>query len=177
MTSHKEGSTSTLKPFVELLTAENAIGHANLTLVPLRGEVTGTLSYILGVDALEAGTLEVTEISESGSVPELLAVTVGDQMVLLLDGEELVGAKQNRILNTSVLLRPQSKTPIPVSCVEQGRWRHTSAGFASGAYSPAMLRGHKSAAVRRNLSRKGKAESVHARQDRASRSRRGSSAI
>jgi hypothetical protein len=42
--------------------------------------------------------------------------------VLLLDGEELVGAKQNRVLNLTVLVPAVSKTVIPVSCIEQGRW-------------------------------------------------------
>ena len=36
------------------------------------------------------------------------------QDVLLYDGEELVGAKQNRILNVSVLVASGSMLPIPV---------------------------------------------------------------
>lgn len=40
----------------------------------------------------------------------------------LLDGEELVGAKQNRILNLSILVPGQTSLEIPVSCVEQSRW-------------------------------------------------------
>ncbi len=72
-------------------------------------------------------------------------------MVLLLDGEELVGAKQNRILNTTVLLSAKAETKIPVSCVEQGRWRHISQEFSSGSYSPAKLRARKSRSVSHNL--------------------------
>jgi len=64
--------------------------------------------------------------------------------VLLYDGEELVGAKQNRILNVSVLVGAGAKLPIPVSCVEQGRWARSTTGFDSAAHiSHAHLRRRK----------------------------------
>ena len=148
-----------LRPFVETLKVGDPTGHANLTLVPLRGGRLERLEYLLAADAIGAGTLEITEINESGSVPELLATNQAGTMVLLLDGEELVGAKQNRILNTSVLLPAKSKTKIPVSCVEQGRWRHVSMQFRSGSYSPAGLRARKSRDVSRSLMSVGQAMS------------------
>jgi hypothetical protein len=52
-------------------------------------------------------------------------------MVLLLDGEELVEAKQNRIINTTILIAANSTTTIPVSCVEQGRWSYRGSTFHS----------------------------------------------
>jgi hypothetical protein len=64
-------------------------------------------------------------------VPELLAHNPLDSNVLIYDGEELVGAKQNRILNLTVLLPGVSETRIPVSCVEEGRWAARSAAFAA----------------------------------------------
>jgi len=149
----------TLQPFLDGLTPEKAIGHRNLTLVPLTGEGRGRLDYILAADAIAAGKLTVTEISQGGSVPELLAISTADRMILLIDGEELVGAKQNRILNTTALLPANSKTNIPVSCVEQGRWHHTSMEFKSGSCSPSMLRALKSRDVGRNLRSEGRARS------------------
>lgn len=149
----------TLRPFIDALRPGNPIGHRNLTLVPLEGEGHGRLEYILAADAIAAAMLTVTEISEGGSVPELLASNATEQMILLLDGEELVGAKQNRILNTTVLLPAKSKTKIPVSCVEHGRWHSVSPLFQAGSYSPAKLRARKSRDVGRNLRSEGQARS------------------
>jgi hypothetical protein len=73
----------------------------------------------------------VAEVSESGTVPELLFVNDGAEKVLLVDGEELVGARQNRILNVTLLVGGEQKVVIPVSCVEQGRWAWKSRHFAS----------------------------------------------
>ena len=64
-------------------------------------------------------------------VPELKVVNNSRQKILLLDGEELVGAKQNRVLNVTILLAPNSETLIPVSCIEQGRWSYASKEFSS----------------------------------------------
>src|SRR6266540_3998397 len=75
----------------------------------------------------------VTELDAAGSVPELLAKNPLDSNVLLYDGEELLGAKQNRILNVTVLVPARSETKIPVSCVEEGRWHARSAHFAPSA--------------------------------------------
>ena len=68
-------------------------------------------------------------------MPELRVVNPLDESVLLYDGEELVGAKQNRILNVSVLVGAKTELAIPVSCVEQGRWRDESASFAPAGHA------------------------------------------
>lgn len=98
-----------------------------------------------------AGELAVEEVSEAGSVSELLVTSTAERKILLVDGEELVGAKQNRILNTTVLLPPKARMKIPVSCVEQGRWHHTSREFRPGSHSPARLRARKSRDVSESL--------------------------
>ena len=47
----------------------------------------------------------------------------------ILDGEVLVGAKQNRVANLSIMLPPATDTVIPVSCVEACRWSYASDNF------------------------------------------------
>jgi len=50
----------------------------------------------------------------------------------IIDVQELVGAKQNRILNTDVLVPAKSTRDVPVSCVERGRWGYKSRHFTPG---------------------------------------------
>jgi hypothetical protein len=126
--------------------------HQSLSLFPLLGEAANAPDYLLLEEALARGLVRVTEVSEGGSVPELLLVNEAEVPVLLLDGEELIGAKQNRILNLSVLVGPRSRTVIPVSCVEAGRWRHTSEVFAaSGRTHYASGRVHTAVSVSDSL--------------------------
>src|SRR6185295_8329298 len=115
--------------------------YKSLSVFPLFAEPSGPLQYLLANEAIGDKLLTVEEISEAGSVPELLVDNRADMRVLFIEGEELVGAKQNRILNTSVLIAAHSKTKIPVSCVERGRWGYKSRHFGSGGtHSPSKLR-------------------------------------
>ncbi|MCB1705575.1 MAG: hypothetical protein KDI17_11965 [Halioglobus sp.] len=104
---------------------------ANLQVTPLLAANTGRADYLTLSEAQAAGLAVVTEVSDSGSVPTLLLKNTADKAVLLLDGEELVGAKQNRILNLTLLVPANATMEIPVSCVEQGRWSHRTHEFAS----------------------------------------------
>lgn len=105
--------------------------HGGLSLYPVCGPDTGDLDYSTLDAALANGTLAVTATSASGSGPELAVINSGARPVLLIDGEELVGAKQNRIVNASTLVGAKTTLTLPVSCVEAGRWQHTRPDFAS----------------------------------------------
>ena len=102
----------------------------NLTIYPIFG-ATRPNDYVTLDEALANGAAVVTEISEQGHVPELQFVNQAEMSVLLVDGEELIGAKQNRILNISILAPALCSLKIPVSCVEAGRWRAQSRAFRS----------------------------------------------
>jgi hypothetical protein len=108
------------------------VGHESLTVFPLFGEPQAGAEYLLSGEALAGGAVTVEEVNESGSVPNLLVDNRSDALVLFLEGEELRGAKQNRVLNTSVLAAAKARTTIPVSCVEQGRWHYRSRHFGAG---------------------------------------------
>ena len=118
------------------------VEHRGIVITPLFPTRDPVAAYIALDEALPRG-LQITETSEAGSVPELSVMNPLDKAVLLYDGEELVGAKQNRILNVTVLVGAGVKIPIPVSCVEQGRWRHTADFDAARHISHAHLRRRK----------------------------------
>ena len=112
------------------ITVGQPVSFGNLTMFPLLngGEEIGNLTmfpllpgleedYLTLDDAIKQGQATVTEISEYGSVPELRFTNKGVLPVLLVDGEELIGAKQNRILNLTILAPAHRKLNIPVSCV------------------------------------------------------------
>jgi hypothetical protein len=124
----------------------------NMGIVPLFPSSNGGPAYTLLKEALDERLITITEVGRSGSVPELKVVNTSPSPVLLLDGEELMGAKQNRVLNTSILLGGSSETVIPVSCTEQGRWRFTSpTSFDSDVIMFQRGRASKTRAVTRSL--------------------------
>lgn len=95
--------------------------------------------YVTLSEALASGQATVSELP-SAHVPELLVTNQGPSLVLGLDGDELLGGKQNRVLNSTVLLG-QGETRVPVSCVEQRRWRVTGrTDFRGGERLPHGLR-------------------------------------
>jgi hypothetical protein len=84
-------------------------------------------------------------------VPNLKVHNKADKPVLLLDGEEVAGAKQNRVLNTTILVKERSEVIIPVSCTEQGRWTYASREFyESGNIMARQIRASKLESVNRS---------------------------
>jgi hypothetical protein len=74
-------------------------------------------------------------------VPNLQVKNNGQIAILILTGEELVGAKQNRIVNATFMIGAGHSVTLPVSCVEQGRWQYRGKDFRSeNRMSSPMLR-------------------------------------
>ena len=105
------------------------VEHRGIVITPLFPRRAPKAAYLTLDEALPLG-LRVTEIDRAGSFRSLPS-RIRSTDVLLYDGEELVGAKQNRILNVTVLVAAKSHIRIPVSCVEQGRWQAQSAVFSA----------------------------------------------
>jgi len=106
--------------------------HRNLTIFPLLAPNGIVPDYLTLEQALDQNLIRITELDTEGSVPELKLKNLGKKKVLIIEGEELIGAKQNRIVNSSFLIAGKTEIVIPVSCVEQGRWNYKSERFESG---------------------------------------------
>ncbi len=134
---------TTLLPFQ----VGDPVEHRGIVVAPLFPLRDPRARYLMLEAALARG-LSITETSEAGDVPELVVSNPLPHDVLLYDGAEVVGAKQNRILNVSVLVGAGSTTRIPVSCAEQGRWRSISSKFSSAPHiTHTELRRRKAAAL------------------------------
>lgn len=136
--------------------------HKNMTLYCLLAAKESDEDFMTLDEALDSGMLAITELDESGNVPELRVTNKSDRKVLMLDGEELVGAKQNRGLNVTVLNAAHSETVIPVSCLEQGRWSYRSREFGSARRAMSLdLKNKKALPVRANLRAAGSFSTAH----------------
>jgi len=139
--------TNLTKWFTEKIHLGEMTIHNELAIVPLFCTGYGGPEYITLKTALSCG-LTIGEVKEGGSVPELKVINLTGKNVLIIDGEELFGAKQNRVLNTSILIAAGASIVIPVSCIEYGRWIYRSERFEDSnvCMSPSM-RSRKNASV------------------------------
>jgi len=124
----------------------------NISLVQLETFKGEGMKFIPAASAIDQGKLEIREVRQEGSVNTLLAINLSEQYSLLTDMDLLKGAKQNRVVNTSVLLAPHSKQEIKVSCVERSRWSYDSSKFktAPRIMDPEM-RAAKAASLREDM--------------------------
>lgn len=134
------------------LTLSDPMNHGGLTVFPLASDRSSPLSYLLLEDGLRKDLVSIREVSEGGSVPELTVENRADKPVLIVDGEELVGAKQNRVANLTMLIAARKTTVIPVSCVEAGRWSYSKPDFGvTDRVQNVRGRAEKVASVRHSL--------------------------
>jgi hypothetical protein len=105
-----------------------------LTLLPVFHEGPA-LDYVTLPEAQRAGTVKVSEIGWFSSVSTLKVKSTAAVPVLLLEGDIMVGLKQNRVLNVTILVPPQTTLKVPVACVEAGRWSRSTMFAKSAAYS------------------------------------------
>ncbi len=102
----------------------------NLQVYPLQG-LSGNGHRILTIEeVLDIGSGGFQELDD----PKIDLISFdnkGDDPVLLLDGEEIIGTLQNRIVAASTYIEPRAACDIDVVCAEEGRWKELG-GFTTG---------------------------------------------
>ena len=101
------------------------VHHHNLTLFPLLWPDPQDPPYTLLQQAIEAGEAAVEEVSEAGSVPNLLLNNKGLRPVLDPRGRHPHGRQAEPDGQRHRAGGRATKCTVPVSCVEQGRWRYS----------------------------------------------------
>jgi hypothetical protein len=131
---------TTLMNLLPNLSVGEPIAWQRLRLLPLTLQGMANLEYLTLVDSVSETRITIEETSPAGSVPELKVHNRASSRVLIPEGSTLIGAKQNRVVNLSVMIAPESVTLIPVSCLECGRWRVMTPQVVAGCIADWPLR-------------------------------------
>lgn len=91
----------------------------------------GLGEYTVLEDAMKDGKVEISEVSNSGQVNQLIAENKGNDTLFVMAGEIVKGGKQDRVIAQGFVLAPGETKDIAAFCVEQGRWSPSGSG-ASG---------------------------------------------
>lgn len=94
--------------------------HGNLSFYLVHGQSAEGPVPLTLEEALER---KAVTVHETGSVSELAVENTGTDDILIHAGDIVKGGQQDRVLTTTMILRPKSgRVPLAAFCVEQGRW-------------------------------------------------------
>jgi len=125
--------------------------HKNMAIIPIKTPPSYKFDILTLKKGFELGLAEVKECEHS-TVNTLIVKNNSVTPLLLVDGEEIIGGDQNRIVNATILIAPNSEEKIPVNCTEHGRWAYKSEFKQSEYMANYRTRSAKEKAVRANMS-------------------------
>ena len=139
---------------MDTLTTQLTLGEPQvvgpLAVFPVFGP-TPVLEYRAYSTAIQHGAF-VKELDQGASVNRLLVGNPTDRALLLYEGEQVIGAQQDRAMDSNVLVGAGAQVEVPVSCVEQGRWdgRRHDEHFAPAPHAddPSLRRTKRESALR-----------------------------
>jgi hypothetical protein len=82
-------------------------------------------------EACRRRLVTIKEVSNGATVSRIEVKNDSPHKVFVLEGELVRGARQDRAVNTNTVIEPNMSKEVPVSCVEQGRWRGDSPEFTT----------------------------------------------
>ena len=95
--------------------------HKNVAVIPIKTPINHNVDLLTLKKGFELDLVSVKECEHS-TVNTIIVENKSVVPLLLVDGEEIVGGDQNRIMDASILIAPQSEMKVPVNCTEHGRW-------------------------------------------------------
>jgi len=129
----------------------NYQSHKNMAIIPIKTPPSYKFDILTLKKGFELGLAEVKECEHS-TVNTLIVKNNSVTPLILVDGEEIIGGDQNRIVNATILIAPNSEEKIPVNCTEHGRWAYKSEFKQSEYMANYRTRSAKEKAVRANMS-------------------------
>ena len=98
----------------------------NLYVCPILSDINQQPEYI---SLKQAYKNKLVAIEETETVSTTKIENRSKKPLFIMNGEILEGAKQNRVINDSILIPSQTKKRVDVSCVEEGRWSNNYESF------------------------------------------------
>ncbi|RMG37461.1 MAG: hypothetical protein D6725_08810 [Planctomycetota bacterium] len=116
------------------------VRHGEIVFVPVLGPRKCAIDHELIDEAVRCKHAVVGEVASGPTVNRVHVRNVADKPILGPQGWMLLGAMQDRVLATSVVLEPGEEADVPVCCVEAGRWHGSTGGFAGHKAAPPSVR-------------------------------------
>ena len=132
---------------IELLESQS---YKNIAIIPVKTPPTYKFDMITLKKGFELGLVEVKEC-ENSTVNTIIVKNNSVTPLILVDGEEIIGGDQNRIVNATILIAAKSESAIPVNCTEHGRWGYKHEFKQSEYIANFRTRSAKEKATRSNM--------------------------
>lgn len=94
--------------------------YENITVVPILSDTNTPFDILDLKEGLKMGLVKIEECDNS-NIEQVKLKNNSISPLILLDGEEIAGSLQNRIISQTMIIAPKSEIKIPVNCSEKGR--------------------------------------------------------
>ena len=131
---------------IELLDSQK---YENVEAIPIKSDFFGKKDFLTLKKGYEMNLVEIKELEHS-TVNTVSCKNDSVTPLILIDGDEITGAMQNRIINDTLLIPAKSTINIPVSCTEHGRWHTKGEGAESRTFKPSLYSANHSTRSRKS---------------------------
>ena len=99
--------------------------NINIYLLSIKSE--GSIKGMRLLDELiNSNTALVKELDHNERIDRVKIYNNSFYDLLLLSGDIIIGAKQNRMIMDNTIIKSKNNLEVPVSCVEKNRWHYQS---------------------------------------------------